>query len=305
MQELKSRKATAGFTLIEILVVIAIIALLAAILFPVFARARENARRASCQSNLKQLGLAFAQYTSDYDNRYPQAQDNTVTVTSATAQTASVSNVDGEPSLWPAKLEPYTKNRQIFNCPSVKIGTNSWRRPDGTAINHPMGWQVGDSTTRASRVMYGYNLLFIGGGIAGGDAASTTDGGSCNDNPNSGLYNGVGALESQLLVPAGTVLVAENNFSNDATTEGSARIGSFAVSVDNIADAGGDLWRTEGGARDSADSLPRRHLEGLNVLFVDGHVKWMRKETLLYGLTNIGCTNPLTTTDPRVLWNRQ
>ncbi len=59
-----------GFTLIELLVVIAIIAILAAILFPVFARARENARRASCQSNLKQVGLGIMQYVQDYDERY-------------------------------------------------------------------------------------------------------------------------------------------------------------------------------------------------------------------------------------------
>src|SRR5690606_1337372 len=63
------RKDRHAFTLIELLVVIAIIAILAAILFPVFARARENARRTSCQSNLKQMGLAIMQYTQDYDER--------------------------------------------------------------------------------------------------------------------------------------------------------------------------------------------------------------------------------------------
>src|SRR5215217_8055455 len=60
-----------GFTLIELLVVIAIIAILASILFPVFARARENARRSSCQSNVKQIGLGFMQYTQDYDEKFP------------------------------------------------------------------------------------------------------------------------------------------------------------------------------------------------------------------------------------------
>jgi prepilin-type N-terminal cleavage/methylation domain-containing protein/prepilin-type processing-associated H-X9-DG protein len=68
---LMPRRETQGFTLIELLVVIAIIAILAAILFPVFARARAKARQASCLSNLKQIGLAFHCYASDYDDLLP------------------------------------------------------------------------------------------------------------------------------------------------------------------------------------------------------------------------------------------
>src|SRR5438445_10640700 len=67
----RMRVRKSGFTLIELLVVIAIIAILAAILFPVFARARESARRATCLSNLKQLGTAFQMYAQDYDETYP------------------------------------------------------------------------------------------------------------------------------------------------------------------------------------------------------------------------------------------
>ncbi|MEO6908674.1 MAG: DUF1559 domain-containing protein, partial [Abditibacteriaceae bacterium] len=96
-----------GFTLIELLVVIAIIAILAAILFPVFARARENARRASCMSNLKQIGLGVMMYVQDYDERYPF--DKTVTPTAS----------------WYALVAPYTinysKSGQLFRCPSSPL----------------------------------------------------------------------------------------------------------------------------------------------------------------------------------------
>lgn len=79
-----------GFTLIELLIIIAIIVILTAILFPVFALARENARRSPCQSNLKQLGLAFMQYTQDYDETYP------------------ASGFQGSPaSSWDIVLQPY------------------------------------------------------------------------------------------------------------------------------------------------------------------------------------------------------
>ncbi|RYX85403.1 DUF1559 domain-containing protein [bacterium] len=95
--------ARAAFTLIELLVVIAIIAILAAILFPVFARARENARRSSCQSNLKQIGLGFMQYTQDYDEKMPRMPANT-----GEAATPS----------WDVQIYPYLKSTQIFACPS-------------------------------------------------------------------------------------------------------------------------------------------------------------------------------------------
>ena len=109
-----------GFTLIELLVVIAIIAILAAILFPVFARARENARRSSCQSNLKQVALGIIQYTQDYDERFPRIT-NGVTVA---------------PFGWADSIQPYVKSTQILKCPSF-TGTMG---DDPNAVGYSTYW---------------------------------------------------------------------------------------------------------------------------------------------------------------------
>ena len=93
-----------GFTLIELLVVIAIIAILAAILFPVFQKVRENARRASCQSNEKQLGLALIQYTQDYDEKLP----------------FGFGCCSGFPSWgqgWAGQIYPFVKSTGLYKCP--------------------------------------------------------------------------------------------------------------------------------------------------------------------------------------------
>jgi prepilin-type N-terminal cleavage/methylation domain-containing protein/prepilin-type processing-associated H-X9-DG protein len=96
----RSQRARRGFTLLELLIVIAILTVLAAILFPVLAQGRERARRASCLSNGRQLGLAFLQYAQDFDEYYP------LTVHA------------GENFSWTQTIDPYLRNKQVFRCPA-------------------------------------------------------------------------------------------------------------------------------------------------------------------------------------------
>jgi prepilin-type N-terminal cleavage/methylation domain-containing protein/prepilin-type processing-associated H-X9-DG protein len=158
-----------GFTLIELLVVIAIIAILAAILFPVFARAREAARKATCLSNLKQIALAAIMYAQDYDEVLPTASSTGSCCSAHPIAPAAqwYAFTGGWPYTYGAQdywqlgdvLMPYIKSVDIFNCPTntrryptfkvhvetltsgPAVGTRKWGNP--TSIN---GGQNGSGT---------------------------------------------------------------------------------------------------------------------------------------------------------------
>ena len=153
----RSRKSS-GFTLIELLVVIAIIAILAAILFPVFQKVRENARRTSCLSNEKQLGLAFIQYNQDFDEKFPCASAAAL-ILNPTATNTSY------PNGWANMVYPYVKSVGLYACPddgaaapkvSYSMNYNIWNHTDGQGLDGGQG--LAQLTAPASTV-----LLYEGG----------------------------------------------------------------------------------------------------------------------------------------------
>lgn len=203
----QDRNLRRAFTLIELLVVIAIIALLAAILFPVFARARENARRSSCQSNLKQIGLGITQYTQDYDEKYP--------LLFLCYDGASCNDFE----YWPSLVQSYMKSTQIFVCPSqsdpmVMTGRNA-----------------------------GLKISYSGNSIFNPPAGNQVP-------PFSHEFRGACAL-AMLQEPTTTILAL------DFKTY-------FEINDYNKTDMG------------TASAVDKRHLEGANFLFCDGHVKFQK-----------------------------
>ncbi|HOM82839.1 MAG TPA: DUF1559 domain-containing protein [Armatimonadota bacterium] len=208
-------KRSAGFTLIELLVVIAIIAILAAILFPVFARARENARKSTCQSNLKQLGMAAMQYAQDYDETYPMMYRRM-------------------PHLywWSDVLQPYVKNYQVLVCPSGSWSTATERPP---SLPNPL--------------VCSYAFPYF----------SKTDAGAA-------ITPLPGAPMASVPDPAGTIM-----FCDSTTTE----IYSGGVNNFTIAGPNGDTDLGTG----NYVRVARRHMDGFNCAFADGHVKWLRRST--------------------------
>ncbi len=236
-----------GFTLIELLVVIAIIAILAAILFPVFSRAREKARQIQCLSHTRQMGLALAQYSQDYDERlvpfaygfpytrlrWPSYDDPNVLV-----------NCPLHSCRWPGLLQPYIKNTQIFRCPSY-AGPFVFPCPSLTAgpfCNMAVGSNYG-----VSRGLIRIACVFT----------SLVNSATLPEIPRPANVAAFADSNGSLLFYNPLEWPFDQDCDPDGTPDTHSGLGSCADQT---------RWYNVAGAR--------RHTDGMNVIYADGHAKW-------------------------------
>ncbi len=285
-QSISKRPKSSAFTLIELLVVIAIIAILAAILFPAFARARENARKTSCMSNMKQMGLGIIQYAQDYDEKYPQGyfyKDN-------------AGDTQGYVQ-WSGSVRPYLKSDQLFVCPSDPSGGLPPTNPHDPTYSFSPSTPPVDA--QVPRISYSANAALLPRKRSSTDGTNTVS---------------LAAVENT----AQTIMIAE--FNNNSACVNDTSTGQTTPGFKNKSHRPTNAYMTSGGgawngqsaadvamasvsamtparAQQAQDACKapgygggqphisyidfEKHLGGSNYTFADGHAKWHRIEQTL------------------------
>jgi prepilin-type processing-associated H-X9-DG protein len=225
-------------------VVIAIIAILAAMLFPVFGRARENARRSACLNSTRQIGLAYQMYASDYDDRTVRIH----------TQPGSVGPV------WTDLLQPYIKNAQIYQgCPSRSFA-KPWLPSDPSVTSL--------ISSGKNNVAYAYNSLYTSPGTAVDGQETTPPVGNANTDP--------GLALAAFTVPAETIVFGDNAGNYIVY---SANKSDITINLDppyDDASKAPNIRRSGTTPTNRSQAFVGQHFEGSNFVFADGHVKWMR-----------------------------
>ena len=304
-----------GFTLIELLVVIAIIGILAAMVFPVFARARESARKAVCLSNVKNMALAINMYLADNNDTFPPAEHSSEVIDFWETFENPFSGLPcffanrANPYLrWPVLLDEYTKNRDVWRCPSAKMegGASSiipvpdyfrywqsWSDSLGTKPHFgpcngsfPLGWG-GDITDSMVQQRFG----MVGRGTEGAARAFSQSIGADEWH----LYDKkMAAVENSSALPViadGGILMMTINVPTTAYPDGCAvgcansQCGWVDWECAAYCDEPIQIYAPANGSfltdRGLLKRYYSRHLGGINLGFADGHAVYMDSDRFL------------------------